>query len=252
MFTARHDERTLFQADLRTHPSNVKLLNNLGKLEEASGDYSSALRLYNLATQSQPNDVRGWLNCANLHTKLGNYSLAENYYRKAIASLPALYQPKPISQISSRTANRISSLHSPTTGSVSAMQLRAAINLANLLSNNPLKKNEATRLYERLVTLKPDWGQTYFDWIQNLLRGNSTDRNSVQRVFLRLINNARQLDCDLLYNVAVLLSNSGDSLMALQLFDQILKLNPVHQVSFLYYLLHTALSDFISQTFKFS
>jgi tetratricopeptide (TPR) repeat protein len=171
----------------------VKLLNNLGKLEESIGSFQTALQLYTKAMQAEPSDVRGWLNCANLNTKLGNYQLAEHLYRKAIASFPTLYQPKPPKTIESSSAAFVS---------VTPMQLRAAINLANLMSNNPLKKDEANRLYERLVVLKPDFGATYFSWIHNLLSNNSTDRGSVQNVLIRLISNAPQLDCDLLYNVS--------------------------------------------------
>lgn len=169
----------------------MKLLNNLGKLEESRNNFEIALQLYARAVQVEPADVRGWLNSANLNTELGNYQLAERQYRKAIASFPDLYPPK-VTRTSS--SPRI-------VGSVTPMQLRAAINLANLMSNNPLKKNEAIQLYERVIALKPDYGATYFSWIHNLLSHNSTDRGSVQSVLIRLIGNSRHLDCDLLYNV---------------------------------------------------
>lgn len=178
------------------HPNNVKLLNNLGKLKESIGQHDEALLLYEQAIKVEPTDVRGWLNSANLNAKLENYQLAERLYRKAIDSFSGLYTSKSIRNKETPTASTAS------IGSVTPMQLRAAINLANLLSSNPLKKEEATLLYERLIALKPDFGATYFSWIQNLLANNSTDRGSVQNVLLRLISNAPQLDCDLLYNVS--------------------------------------------------
>ena len=132
------------------------------------------------------------MNCANLHSKLGNYEQAEFYYRKAIDTMPiSLTEDNGSISFFNNFKNYLNSkklkdtnnlndemhknmfnknvVHFKQTDSsnylVSTMQLRAALNLANLLSNNPLKTFEANRLYEQLIVLKPDHGATYLSWI---------------------------------------------------------------------------------------
>lgn len=263
-------EYTLYTKDLQTNPTNIKLLNNLGKIYEQENDHERAVDYYRRAIQIQPADSRGPLNLANLYSKLGNYHDAERYYRQAIRTMPnglinlnedgskgsgisffnnfktknyelrdrtdSIGDDRISDDISNRDSNRYNNRYinankrsidninlnndhlsksmfnknvvhqSKQTDTldhmVSTMQLRAALNLANLLSNNPLKQFEANRLYEQLIAIKPDHGATYLSWIESILKSNSSDLRTIKHVLVQLLHNAEHLDIDVLYNVS--------------------------------------------------
>lgn len=235
-------EYTLYKKDLESNPKNVKLLNNLGKLYEQENNYDKAFDYYSKAIQIQPDDSRGALNSANLHSKLGNYQKAEQFYRQAIKTMPVLINLNEDKGLSFSTKFRNYKNFNQNSGLenqnfefnqinlnndehltksmfnknvinlkqantlehfVSTMQLRAALNLANLLSNNPLKTFEANRLYEQLIHLKPDHGATYLSWIESILKSNSSDLRTIKHVLVQLLHNAKYLDVNILYNVSI-------------------------------------------------
>lgn len=225
-------EQTLFEKDLQTNPMNVKLLNNLGRLYEKQDNYEKAFNYYQKAIRIEPADVRGALNCANLHSKLGNNVEAERYYKQAIQTMPGLNnlnEDKGLLFINkfktslndngdlSKTMFNKNTHHLKTTNTLeymaSTMQLRAALNLANLLSNNPLKTFEANRLYEQLITIKPNYGDTYFQWIESILKSNSSDLRSIKHVLVQLLDNSKQLDVNVLYNVSIIFFYDRDGII---------------------------------------
>uniref|UniRef100_T1JUU9 UDP-N-acetylglucosamine--peptide N-acetylglucosaminyltransferase SPINDLY n=1 Tax=Tetranychus urticae TaxID=32264 RepID=T1JUU9_TETUR len=86
--TEWQNELSLFTSGLNVNPTNVKLLNNVGRLYENQGNLSMALSFYEKAVSIQPDDVRGYLNLGKALTKIGRLEEAERSYRKALDLIP--------------------------------------------------------------------------------------------------------------------------------------------------------------------
>ncbi|XP_074597816.1 protein O-mannosyl-transferase TMTC3-like [Brevipalpus obovatus] len=133
------NEMTLFSHDLRIHPNNVKLLNNMGKIYESNGRINEAMELYRKVIRIQPDDVRGYLNQGKLLTKLSKFDEAESIYRQAMKLIPQISSSLHTRQ--SPFSSSTSSFSSPSS-SPSASSTSSSTNLEkSLTSHHSIKKS---------------------------------------------------------------------------------------------------------------
>jgi len=66
-------------------PLNAEEHNNLGVIYEREGKHKLALREYSRAIESDPSLATPLVNTANVYYKLGEYTNAEKYYKKALS-----------------------------------------------------------------------------------------------------------------------------------------------------------------------
>lgn len=64
------------------NPVNIKLLNNMGRLEEKRANFDAAVKYYNKALALEDKSLRSYLNLGNLYSRLSKFDEAEAVYRK--------------------------------------------------------------------------------------------------------------------------------------------------------------------------
>ncbi len=72
---------SLFMED----PLSAEEHNNLGVIYERDGKYELALREYSRSIENDPSLVTPLVNTANVYYRLGEYTNAEKYYKKALS-----------------------------------------------------------------------------------------------------------------------------------------------------------------------
>ncbi|KAJ2950418.1 hypothetical protein O0L34_g8660 [Tuta absoluta] len=205
-------EYTIFASGLKVNRNNAKLYNNVGHALEADGRYSEALEFFNTAVSVQPDDVGAHINVGRTYNHLGQYQEAEDAYVKAKSLLP---KAKPGESYQARIAPN---------------HLNVFLNLANLISKNATRLEEADMLYRQAISMRADYTQAYINRGDILIKLNRT--KEAQEVYERalLYDSGNP---DIYYNLGVVLLEQGKASQALAYLDKALELEPEHEQALL-------------------
>lgn len=174
-------EYTIFTAGLKVCQTNAKLYNNVGHVFESQGKYREALEYFLKASTIQPDDLGSQMNVGRTYNHLEMYDLAEQYLLTAKSLLP---RPKTGQQYQARIA---------------PSHLSVFVNLANLISRNNSRLEEADSLYRQAISMRSDYTQAYINRGDILIKLNRT--REAQEVYEK----ALQIDPtnpDIYYNVS--------------------------------------------------
>ncbi|GFY39943.1 protein O-mannosyl-transferase Tmtc3 [Trichonephila inaurata madagascariensis] len=206
------NEHSLFLSGLKVNQRNAKLYNNVGHCLETQGKYSEALSYFNTAIEVEPNDIGAYINVGRTYTQLAMYEEAEKAFRKAKDLLP-----KP--PFGEGYEARVAPSH-----------LNVFLNLANLISRNGTRLEEADKLYQEAIRMRSDYVEAYINRGDILIRLNRT--REAQDVYEK----ALQLDdanADIHYNLGVVFLEQRKTDLAMISFDKALKINPRHEQALL-------------------
>ncbi|KAH9496994.1 Protein O-mannosyl-transferase tmtc3 [Dermatophagoides farinae] len=157
------NEHNIFASGIRVNSNNAKLLNNLGHVYEIEKQYYKALDLFLEAVHRQPDDIGAYSNVARVYNHIGRIDLSEQYYSKAKTILMSELRQTSINDQQQRFA-RIAPVH-----------LNIFLNLANLISRNQSRLQEADDLYRQVIRMRPDYVEAYINRGDILLRMNRTN-----------------------------------------------------------------------------
>ena len=76
------------------NPVNIKLLNNMGRLEEKRANFAAAVKYYNKALALEDKSLRTYLNLGNLYSRLSRFDEAEAVYRKVSKTLHGMVRER--------------------------------------------------------------------------------------------------------------------------------------------------------------
>ncbi|XP_049865583.1 protein O-mannosyl-transferase Tmtc3-like [Pectinophora gossypiella] len=205
-------EYSIFASGLKVNRNNAKLYNNVGHALEADGKYVEALEFFNTAVSVQPDDVGAHINVGRTYNHLGRYQEAEDAYVKAKSLLP---KAKPGESYQARIAPN---------------HLNVFLNLANLISKNATRLEEADMLYRQAISMRADYTQAYINRGDILIKLNRT--KEAQEVYERalLYDSGNP---DIYYNLGVVLLEQGKASQALAYLDKALELEPDHEQALL-------------------
>ncbi|XP_053600141.1 protein O-mannosyl-transferase Tmtc3 [Plodia interpunctella] len=205
-------EYSIFASGLKVNRNNAKLYNNVGHALEAEGKYAEALDFFNTAVGVQPDDVGAHINVGRTYNHLGRYQEAEDAYVKAKSLLP---KAKPGESYQARIAPN---------------HLNVFLNLANLISKNATRLEEADMLYRQAISMRADYTQAYINRGDILIKLNRT--KEAQEVYERalLYDSGNP---DIYYNLGVVLLEQGKASQALAYLDKALELEPEHEQALL-------------------
>ncbi|GIX70057.1 protein O-mannosyl-transferase TMTC3, partial [Caerostris darwini] len=178
-------EKEIFAAGLKVNKRNAKLYNNVGHALEGRGQFQEALEYFLQAAAVQPDDIGAHMNVGRTYNNLKMYDEAESAFWKAKNLLPRARPGKAYQA-------RIAPSH-----------LNVFLNLANLISRNGTRLEEADALYRQAIGMRADYIQAYINRGDILIKLNRT--TEAQEVYEK----ALQLDSknpDIYYNLGVLLS----------------------------------------------
>lgn len=147
--------------------NNAKLYNNVGHALEADGRYAEALEFFNTAVNVQPDDVGAHINVGRTYNHLERYQEAEEAYVKAKSLLP---KAKPGESYQARIAPN---------------HLNVFLNLANLISKNATRLEEADMLYRQAISMRADYTRAYINRGDILIKLNRT--KEAQEVYERAL-----------------------------------------------------------------
>lgn len=205
-------EYTIFMSGLSVNQRNAKLFNNVGHALEGQGKYLEALQYFQTAVQVQPDDVGAYINVGRTYNHLKLYEKAEEAYLKAKSLLP---KAKPGESYQARIAPN---------------HLSVFLNLANLISRNHTRLEEADLLYRQAISMRADYTQAYINRGDILIRLNRT--KEAQEVYERALlydsNNP-----DIYYNLGVVYLEQGKAPQALAYLDKALEFDPEHEQALL-------------------
>ncbi|CAH0721513.1 unnamed protein product, partial [Brenthis ino] len=187
-------EYSIFASGLKVNRNNAKLYNNVGHALEADGKYADALEFFKTAVNVQPDDVGAHINVGRTFNHLGKYQEAEEAYVKAKSLLP---KAKPGESYQARIAPN---------------HLNVFLNLANLISKNATRLEEADMLYRQAISMRADYTQAYINRGDILIKLNRTKE-------------AQEL--------GVVLLEQGKASQALAYLDKALELEPEHEQALL-------------------
>nr|XP_050041249.1 protein O-mannosyl-transferase Tmtc3-like isoform X1 [Dermacentor andersoni] len=201
-------EYSIFMAGLKVNSQNAKLYNNVGHALEGQGDYARALEYFLKAASVQPDDIGAHMNVGRTYNNLLMFEEAETAFRKAKDLLP---RPKPGEPYKARIAPN---------------HLNVFLNLANLISRNSSRLEEADALYRQAISMRVDYIQAYINRGDILIKLNRT--KEAQEVYERALS----LDAsnpDIFYNLGVVFLEQGRPGDALVYFNKALELDPDHE-----------------------
>lgn len=201
-------EYSIFMAGLKVNSQNAKLYNNVGHALEGQGDYARALEYFLKAASVQPDDIGAHMNVGRTYNNLLMFEEAEAAFIKAKDLLP---RPKPGEPYKARIAPN---------------HLNVFLNLANLISRNNSRLEEADGLYRQAISMRVDYIQAYINRGDILIKLNRT--KEAQEVYERALS----LDAtnpDILYNLGVVFLEQGRPGDALMYFNKALELDPDHE-----------------------
>ncbi|UYV70810.1 TMTC3 [Cordylochernes scorpioides] len=243
-------EHTIFMAGLKVNQNNAKLYNNVGHALESQGQFEQALEYFLKASEVQPDDMGAHINVGRTYNNLQRYEEAEAAFRRAKSLLP---HPRPGEPYHSRMAPN---------------HLNVFLNLANLISRNNTRLEEADALYRQAISMRADYIEAYINRGDILIKLNNlapeapehisacikcTKQDIWERLLLiikqlkehelmefmirtreaqNVYERALQFDKvnpDIYYNLGVVFLEQGKAAQALQYFDKALKLNPQHE-----------------------
>ncbi|XP_022237987.1 transmembrane and TPR repeat-containing protein CG4050-like isoform X1 [Limulus polyphemus] len=201
-------EYTLFMAGLKVNKENAKLYNNVGHALEGEGNYQEALAYFLEAVRAQDDDIGAHINVGRTYNNLQMYNEAEESFRKAKALLP---RPKSGEPYKARIAPN---------------HLNVFLNLANLISRNKSRLEEADALYRQAISMRADYIQAYINRGDILIKLNRTQE--AQEVYER----ALQFDSsnpDIYYNLGVVYLEQRKATQAMVYFNKALAIDPNHE-----------------------
>lgn len=134
-------EYSLFMSGVHVNQRNAKLYNNVGHALENEGRYDEALLYFQQAVQIQTDDIGAHINVGRTYNNLKRYVEAEQAYMRAKALFP---QAKAGISYHARIAPN---------------HLNVFINLANLISKNQTRLEEADHLYRQAISMRSDYVQ---------------------------------------------------------------------------------------------
>lgn len=153
---------------LKVNRNNAKLFNNVGHSFENTGKYVEALRFFQKAVEVQDDDIGAHINVGRTFNHLKMFKEAELAYMRAKALLP---RAKPGESYQTRIAPN---------------HLSVFLNLANLISKNQTRLEEADRLYRQAISMRSDFVQAYINRGDILIKLNRTkEAQDVFEVALR-------------------------------------------------------------------
>nr|NVI79253.1 putative transmembrane and TPR repeat-containing protein CG4050-like protein [Cucujiformia] len=150
------DEYTVFMSGLRVNQRNAKLFNNVGHALESQARYQEALLFFQTAVSVQEDDVGAHINVGRTYNHLKMFKEAEEAYLKAKSLLP---KAKPGESYQARIAPN---------------HLNVFVNLANLISKNSTRLEEADMLYRQAISMRADYTQAYINRGDILIKLNRT------------------------------------------------------------------------------
>nr|NVI79159.1 putative transmembrane and TPR repeat-containing protein CG4050-like protein [Cucujiformia] len=150
------DEYTVFMSGLRVNQRNAKLFNNVGHALESQARYQEALIFFQTAVSVQEDDVGAHINVGRTYNHLKMFKEAEEAYLKAKSLLP---KAKPGESYQARIAPN---------------HLNVFVNLANLISKNSTRLEEADMLYRQAISMRADYTQAYINRGDILIKLNRT------------------------------------------------------------------------------
>nr|XP_037276113.1 protein O-mannosyl-transferase Tmtc3-like [Rhipicephalus microplus] len=201
-------EYSIFMAGLKVNSQNAKLYNNVGHALEGQGDYARALEYFLKAASVQPDDIGAHMNVGRTYNNLLMFEEAEAAFIKAKDLLP---RPKAGEPYKARIAPN---------------HLNVFLNLANLISRNTSRLEEADGLYRQAISMRVDYIQAYINRGDILIKLNRT--KEAQEVY----EQALSLDAtnpDIFYNLGVVILEQGRPDDALMYFNKALELDPDHE-----------------------
>nr|NVI79143.1 putative transmembrane and TPR repeat-containing protein CG4050-like protein [Cucujiformia] len=150
------DEYSIFMSGLRVNQRNAKLFNNVGHALESQAKYEEALVFFKTAVSVQEDDVGAHMNVGRTYNHLKMFKEAEEAYLKAKSLLP---KAKPGESYQARIAPN---------------HLNVFVNLANLISKNFTRLEEADMLYRQAISMRADYTQAYINRGDILIKLNRT------------------------------------------------------------------------------
>nr|MBE5727535.1 putative transmembrane and TPR repeat-containing protein CG4050-like [Cucujiformia] len=150
------DEYSIFMSGLRVNQRNAKLFNNVGHALESQAKYEEALVFFKTAVNVQEDDVGAHMNVGRTYNHLKMFKEAEEAYLKAKSLLP---KAKPGESYQARIAPN---------------HLNVFVNLANLISKNFTRLEEADMLYRQAISMRADYTQAYINRGDILIKLNRT------------------------------------------------------------------------------
>nr|NVI79220.1 putative transmembrane and TPR repeat-containing protein CG4050-like protein [Cucujiformia] len=150
------DEYSIFMSGLRVNQRNAKLFNNVGHALESQAKYHEALIFFKTAVSVQEDDVGAHINVGRTYNHLKMFKEAEEAYLKAKSLLP---KAKPGESYQARIAPN---------------HLNVFVNLANLISKNSTRLEEADMLYRQAISMRADYTQAYINRGDILIKLNRT------------------------------------------------------------------------------
>ncbi|XP_044255134.1 protein O-mannosyl-transferase Tmtc3-like [Tribolium madens] len=206
------DEYSIFMSGLKVNQKNAKLFNNVGHALESQGKYEEALKFFKTAVSVQEDDVGAHINVGRTYNHLKMFKEAEEAYLRAKSLLP---KAKPGESYQARIAPN---------------HLNVFLNLANLISKNSTRLEEADMLYRQAISMRADYTQAYINRGDILIKLNRT--KEAQEVYERALlydsNNP-----DIYYNLGVVFLEQGKASQALAYLDKALEFDPEHEQALL-------------------
>lgn len=175
-------EYSIFMSGLRVNRRNAKLFNNVGHALESAERYGEALNFFQTAVGVQQDDVGAHINVGRTYNHLKMFKEAEEAYLKAKSLLP---KAKPGESYQARIAPN---------------HLNVFLNLANLISKNHTRLEEADMLYRQAISMRADYTQAYINRGDILIKLNRT--KEAQEVYERALL-YDSTNPDIYYNVSI-------------------------------------------------
>ncbi|XP_059617284.1 protein O-mannosyl-transferase Tmtc3 [Phlebotomus argentipes] len=205
-------EYSIFMSGLRVNQRNAKLFNNVGHALESEERYREALTFFHTAVQVQEDDVGAHINVGRTYNHLKMFKEAEEAYLKAKSLLP---KAKPGESYQARIAPN---------------HLNVFLNLANLISKNHTRLEEADMLYRQAISMRADYTQAYINRGDILIKLNRT--KEAQEVYERALLYDSS-NPDIYYNLGVVFLEQGKASQALAYLDKALEFDPEHEQALL-------------------
>lgn len=205
-------EYTIFMSGLKVNQRNAKLFNNVGHALESEGKFEEALQFFHKAVSVQQDDVGAHINVGRTYNHLKMFKEAEQAYLKAKSLLP---KAKPGESYQARIAPN---------------HLNVFLNLANLISKNATRLEEADLLYRQAISMRSDYTQAYINRGDILIKLNRT--KEAQEVYERALL-YDSTNPDIYYNLGVVFLEQGKASQALAYLDKALEFDPEHEQALL-------------------
>lgn len=205
-------EYSIFMSGLKVNQQNAKLFNNVGHALESQGKYVEALKYFHTAVKVQEDDVGAHINVGRTYNHLKMFKEAEDAYLRAKSLLP---KAKPGESYQARIAPN---------------HLNVFLNLANLISKNHTRLEEADMLYRQAISMRADYTQAYINRGDILIKLNRT--KEAQEVYERALLYDSS-NPDIYYNLGVVFLEQGKASQALAYLDKALEFDPEHEQALL-------------------